>query len=427
MSLRSSVLDEFKEHNGVMGMTAPTLANIASENDFLVLEDESGRIRLSGKMAESLNADASVPTTIGMLVTGIAVALRGKVDTSIGVFNVNDSLFYGEAAAAAAVSLKNKSNGGATEMDVDVDGNNNPMFLMLVSGIEAGASSDDSHMLSSQMLMDFIAGRLGGEEDRKKASQMVRVIFAGNNVTAASTDSQTIRGDKAAAARQLAEATEPSKSFDLLLAQCVGSCYVDVMPGANDPANHLLPQQPLHPCLYPHCSRFNTLSLVTNPCELRINGKLITGHSGQPVADIERQTMVKASVDTSTTDIDNKKNNESMEIDENQGPVQSLSPPTIAVLESTMRWGHLCPTAPDTLPCYPFTDKDPFIISEDRLPNLLFSGNATHFDTSVWSSSGHNTRLVCIPSFKTTGEVVLVDLNSPTLECSTISFAFGKY
>ena len=36
--------------------------------------------------------------------------------------------------------------------------------------------------LASHMLMDFISGRLGGVEDIKLASQVVRVIVAGNSV-----------------------------------------------------------------------------------------------------------------------------------------------------------------------------------------------------------------------------------------------------
>ena len=36
--------------------------------------------------------------------------------------------------------------------------------------------------LASQLLMDFISGRLGGEKEIKIASQVVRVIVAGNSV-----------------------------------------------------------------------------------------------------------------------------------------------------------------------------------------------------------------------------------------------------
>ncbi len=40
---RSSVLDEFKEHNGIMGNSPNRIQlNISSEADILFLEDESG-------------------------------------------------------------------------------------------------------------------------------------------------------------------------------------------------------------------------------------------------------------------------------------------------------------------------------------------------------------------------------------------------
>ena len=35
-----------------------------------------------------------------------------------------------------------------------------------------------------------------------------------------------------------------------------------------------------------------------------------------------------------------------------------------AILEDSLRWRHMAPTAPDTLACYPFYIEDPFILSE---------------------------------------------------------------
>jgi hypothetical protein len=37
-------------------------------------------------------------------------------------------------------------------------------------------------------------------------------------------------------------------------------------------------------------------------------------------------------------------------------------------------------------------------------------------------SEGVQTRVVCVPDFSKTGEAVLVDLNSPTLECTKMVF-----
>lgn len=68
-------------------------------------------------------------------------------------------------------------------------------------------------------------------------------------------------------------------------------------------------------------------------------------------------------------------------------PIQSLLAYTkiesaIEALKSTVKWRHMAPTAPDTLPCYPFIEKDPFIIEE--LPSIYFAGNCSEFATDLY-------------------------------------------
>jgi DNA polymerase delta subunit 2 len=62
------------------------------------------------------------------------------------------------------------------------------------------------------------------------------------------------------------------------------------MPGATDPANYALPQQPLHPCLLPLATQYSTLQLVTNPHEAWVGGRLFLGTSGQPLEDLAKYT-----------------------------------------------------------------------------------------------------------------------------------------
>ena len=47
--------------------------------------------------------------------------------------------------------------------------------------------------------------------------------------------------------------------MDVALTQLAGAMDVDVMAGSTDPANHALPQQPLHSCLLPGAVSFPTL------------------------------------------------------------------------------------------------------------------------------------------------------------------------
>ena len=87
------------------------------------------------------------------------------------------------------------------------------------------------------------------------------------------------------------------------------------------------------------------------------------------------------------------------------------NPDDLDLLESSLRWGHLAPTAPDTLGCYPFYDRDPFAVT--ALPHIYFSGNAASFSTRTATTltNGCPVRLVCVPSFACTAQIVLVDLS----------------
>ena len=66
-----------------------------------------------------------------------------------------------------------------------------------------------------------------------------------------------------------------SLSLSLSLHQ---SCVpVDLMPGANDPANYQLPQQPLHLCMFPRARATGRLSSLTNPYHTVIGGTVYVG------------------------------------------------------------------------------------------------------------------------------------------------------
>jgi hypothetical protein len=102
----------------------------------------------------------------------------------------------------------------------------------------------------------------------------------------------------------------------------------------------------------------------------------------------------------------------------------SLNP--LHVLTNTLFWRHMAPTAPDTLPCFPFSGGDPFVI--DALPHLYFAGGQPGFGSAWVAAPGcgaGGTRVVAVPSFAKTGAGVLVDLSSPTLRCTPLCFAAG--
>jgi DNA polymerase delta subunit 2 len=68
---------------------------------------------------------------------------------------------------------------------------------------------------------------------------------------------------------------------------------------------------------------------------------------------------------------------------------------------------------------YPFQDDDPFVLNS--CPHLFFVGSQPKFDTaSIEGPDGQTVRLIAVPRFAETGEVVLVD--TETLETSVVRF-----
>lgn len=79
----------------------------------------------------------------------------------------------------------------------------------------------------------------------------------------------------------------------------------------------------------------------------------------------------------------------------------------------------MAPTAPDTLWCHPFFDRDPFIIGET--PDLYIIGNQPRLQTKLVKEDGERCRIVLVPRFSETGVCALVNLR--TLAVKSMKFA----
>lgn len=78
---------------------------------------------------------------------------------------------------------------------------------------------------------------------------------------------------------------------------------------------------------------------------------------------------------------------------------------------------HLALTITNVAGSYPFQDDDPFVMK--TTPHLFFVGNQPEFATKVISGpEGQTVRLVTVPSFWESKELVLVDME--TLEVSRV-------
>ncbi|KAK7072105.1 DNA polymerase delta subunit 2, partial [Halocaridina rubra] len=267
--LKPSILKEISEEHHLVPQ--PIAERYVSDDDEIILEDELQRIQLVSNL--------EVPK----LVTGITCAVLG-IERVGGKFEVEDICFAGLPDPIKREVIEENR------------------FVLFVSGIELSNCVDS--LLPLELLVDYVTGLLGCPTEQAAVSKICRVIIAGNSISSAKGEKS--KTDKAKLVKEL----------DDILMQLSSLCPVDVMPGEFDPANHILPQQPLHRCMFPKASKYTTMQSVANPYEFVVGGRMMIGMSGQNVKDIQRCSTL-------------------------EDPIE--------ILESLCKWGHLAPTAPDTL------------------------------------------------------------------------------
>ncbi|KAM7270521.1 hypothetical protein ACFE04_029735 [Oxalis oulophora] len=353
MKLKPSILNEYSKQRSITPVVKPR--NYCHADDYLVLEDESGRVKLGGNTLSP-----------SKYVTGLVVALYGKVAGN-GDFDVRDIL---EAGLPSQVEFPLESR--------------EDKYVVFVSGLSVGSSAYNP--LQLQLLVDHITGHLGDEKEQEIAAQIVRVVIAGNSVEITRPLVNGQSGQNLASKDQ-SKLYEPIKELDIFLTQIAAGVPLDIMPGKNDPANSSLPQQQsLNICLFPGSAAYNTFRSCTNPHCFELDSVRFLGTSGQTIDDIEKCSEAEDKLE---------------------------------FMERTLRWRHLAPTTPNTLGCYPFTDRDPFLIV--NCPHVYFVGNQDTYATRlIKESEGQMIRLISIPKFSETG--VAVVLNLKNLECHTLSF-----
>lgn len=226
-------------------------------------------------------------------------------------------------------------------------------LLVLVSGLDQSATHDFT--MSLDLFQQWLYGNLTymDMDYDFEAANIVRVIVAGNSVRT----SMEMRPRTMLMRQPESESTlHAVKAVDDLLCGWSQSVKVDLMAGEFDPSNCMLPQQAMHHCMFPKCAPFGSFQCVTNPYEFYIEDRLVLGTSGQNVINIQKYSQIEDSLDA---------------------------------LKSIAKWSILAPTAPDTLPCYPYSVEDPFIVTE--CPHVLFAGNAPQFKTTTYEGMHFRT------------------------------------
>lgn len=360
--LKPNILKELSAEHGLAPQPISNgRRSYVCDSDTLILEDDLQRIRLHGH---------SDMVNVGKFVTGIVCGLFGH-EIDGGRFLVKKIIFPEIPAQLERPILAQDR------------------YIAFISGLELGGDSGAS-LLPLQLAVDWLGGDAGEMGDQRNAADVQRVVIAGNSLNESARDKDVM--SRAAYLTKNAEASsvEAVKSLDHFLVQLASSLPVDVMPGEFDPANQIMPQQPLHKCLFPTATPFTTMQTVTNPYAFELLGLSFIGTAGQPTEDVLRNTTANAGI-ASAAD----------------------------AMEASLTWSHLSPTCPDTLGCFPYHDEDPFII--DHAPHVYFTGNQDKFEKRLFTGpSGQKTLILCLPKFSETHSVTLLNLRS--FETKQISF-----
>ncbi|KAL4929946.1 DNA-directed DNA polymerase delta subunit POL31 [Aspergillus undulatus] len=421
MPLKPNILDDLTKDNFT---TAPpprrTYQDPAHpELTEIMLEDESGRLRLTGSKLLSVQ-----------LATGAIIAVLG-MENADGDF---------EAIDIKVPDLARQPRRWERD-EAPSSSDQKKGKIALVSGLGITGTSSDS--LALELLTDYLLGYTGpsSKEDGNPpdAREIMRLVIAGNSLgantieVASATDGAA--GKKIAQAKKYgydasAYNASPITQLDSFLAELLPSIPVTLMPGESDPANFALPQQPIHRAMFPRARAYCAVpptgeqkaepgwfDSVTNPWEGDVEGWRLWGSSGQNVDDVLRY----------------------LDFADEDGNVDTESDveARIRIMEAMLRWRCGVPTAPDTIWSYPFQTHDPFVMQS--CPHLFFVGNQPRFKTAIVEGdpplklNGEDTdmcgtddasiptvRLISIPKFRETGELVLVD--TETLEVELVRF-----
>lgn len=395
-----------------------------------MLEDESGRLRLIGPQLGS-----------EMLVTGCIVAVMGTENAN-GDFEVVDIKVPDLPAQPARWALSgppNENDGTPNkrrkvesddeDSSKDAVATGNGGKIAIVSGLGINGSSTE-HSLQIDLLVEYLLGEALDPVNQQEVSKISRLIIAGNSL---GPENDPITQEVATHSRKhkkygydsSAYNPVPTAHLDAFLTALLPSMPITLIPGPSDPANVSLPQQPIHSAMLPHARDYTAepptdrkgeprqpgwLDSVTNPWEGEVEGWRLLGTGGQNIDDVFKYVE---------------------------------SEDRLGMMEAMCRWRCVAPTAPDTL-CellfvflglvpvtnlsdkigsYPFQDDDPFVMHD--CPHLFFVGSQAKFDTAVIEGpEGQMVRLITVPKFAETGEIVIVD--TETLDVSRVQIGIWE-
>ncbi|KAG9015471.1 hypothetical protein FRB94_000076 [Tulasnella sp. JGI-2019a] len=377
MPLKPSILEDIAKDEWTLA--PPPKPRYYSDEDRIMLEDESGRVKLVGDVISK-----------AQLVTGVIISALG-METASGDFEVLDWCCAGLAEQSA---LKHRANG----MEVDGAGLSSTAsgeWIALVSGLDIGlpgpsAAEQDATDMSLQLLVEYLASEAGGVEDQSSSSEISRLVIVGNSVVPVISAEEEDTKSKRFNASKTKYDPAPLNDLTALLTDISRAVPIHIVPGLTDPTGTTLPQQPLPRAMFGkelYKKPDTVFACETNPAWIGVGDCEMLAIAGQTIDDLFKY-------------------------------VEGCD--RMEMAKNTLKWRHMAPTAPDTLWCYPFLHRDPFML--EKTPHIYVIGNQPEFASEILTNEegDRRTRIILLPRFSQSGCLVLV--NTETLEIKTVSF-----
>ena len=237
----------------------PPRTKFYSDKDQFLLEDESGRIPLSGDKI------SAIP-----LVSGVVMGALG-VETNSGEFEVLDICYPGPASQEPMMEKPTKDS-------MDLDGSSG--WIALDSGLNIGPPSAAAD-LRITLLVEFLLSEAGSRIDQQNASSITRLILAGDSFAPLSRHEADCLGTTDVASRvehqknhgdDVGFSTHPTQSLAGHIADLARVMTVHLVPGAADPTGATLPQQPIPRAMFGEAKTSEGFLTETNPCWLGVDG-----------------------------------------------------------------------------------------------------------------------------------------------------------
>ncbi|KAI9342995.1 DNA polymerase alpha/epsilon subunit B-domain-containing protein [Pilaira anomala] len=254
MPAKPNVMKDLQDEDSIIKPETP--AKYKSDNDIVSLEDESGRVEISGTCLSK-----------EFLVTGMVVGILGK-EIASGAFEAIDICLPGLA-----------------DQDPLPETNHDAKYVALLSGLNIG--EENGLDMRIELLSEFLTGELGSSLDQKSSSTISRVILAGNSVAKPNKTVDLKKPKKYGYDSSTFNASSMIQ-LDEILEEICSTVDVDIMPGPTDPAPLHIPQQSMHPSMFKNAHKLSSFHSVTNPYWCEIDGVKFLGTSGQNIDDIYR-------------------------------------------------------------------------------------------------------------------------------------------